>query len=48
MQRHALPEGRAANDDDTGRVRKFILKGRGEFQTVGNPTLGTPNQPWEN
>ena len=31
VQRHALPEARAAAEDDTGRVRKFILKRRGEI-----------------
>ena len=31
VQRHALPEARPTAEDDTGRVRKFILKRRGEI-----------------
>ena len=31
VRRHALPEARKAAEDDTGRVRKFILKRRGEI-----------------
>ena len=31
VQQHALPEARAAAAEDTGRVKKFILKRRGEI-----------------
>ena len=47
VQQHALPEARAAADEDTGRVQKFILKRRGEILADITPEPPDWSEPEE-